>query len=140
MPDGCSLELLNEIHLKVVEASPDAKIVIDGEGVVVVFNAQAELLFGYHRDDVLGQKIEMLLPDTTRNDHSKWRDLYFEDPKTREMGAEGRTLEGCHHNGDKFLVQIKLAPILVRRGGLYALAVVRKVKPPGHQHPLETRE
>ena len=124
---NCNLKSLEAIHLKVVEASPDAKIVIDGEGRVLIFNAMAELLFGYAREDVLSQPIEILLPEESRDQHVSHRNGYFCDPKTREMG-DGMLLEARHRNGSKFPVQIKLAPIIVPGEGVLCLAVVRRVK------------
>lgn len=127
MTDDCDLRTLEQISLKVVEASPDAKIVIDASGKVVIFNTQAELLFGYERSEVLGHSLEMLLPESKREIHVKHRASYFEEPKTREMGM-GMELEAQHHSGNRFRVQIKLAPLIVPGAGVHALAVVRRVK------------
>ncbi len=128
MPNnGCSLETLQAIHLKVVEASPDAKIVINTEGKIIVFNTQAELMFGYDRSEVVGKTIEMLIPEDKRDIHIQFRIGYFEDPKTREMG-EGRVLNGRHRTGMNFPVQIKLAPLIVPEAGVHTLAVVRRIK------------
>lgn len=127
MTDNCPLKSLEAIHLKVVEASPDAKIVIDENGKVIVFNAKAELLFGLSRQDVIGRDIEMLMPERFREPHKKFRSLFFDDPTTREMG-DGRVLRGLRKSGQEFPIQIKLAPLLVENDGLFALAVVRRVK------------
>ena len=125
--DDCSLKILEQISLKVVEASPDAKIVINEKGEIVIFNTQAEFLFGYDREEVLGQSIEMLIPDNRHEIHRTHRIDYFSEPRTREMGT-GQTLEGKHRNGSTFRVQIKLAPLIVSGAGVHALAVVRRVK------------
>lgn len=125
--NGCPLGTLEAIHLKVVEASPDAKIVIDSDGKVVVFNQQAEFMFGYDRSEVLGKAIEMLLPEELREQHRLHRDGFMNEPRTREMGA-GLVLRGLKRNGKTFPVQIKLAPIIVPEAGVHVLAVVRTAK------------
>lgn len=122
---ACSLEILQEIHLKVVESSPDAKIVVDSDGVVIVFNQQAEYMFRCSRNKVLNQPIEMLLPEDIRMVHVPYRTQFFEDLRTREMGV-GKQLLARRLDGETFPVQIKLAPIVVS-DGVYALAVVRRV-------------
>jgi PAS domain S-box-containing protein len=68
MASSCPLGILQSIHL-VVEASPDAKIVINDQGEIIVFNQKAEFLFGYERSEVLGKKIETLLPDGLHEIH-----------------------------------------------------------------------
>lgn len=124
---GCPLGTLEAIHLKVVEASPDAKIVIDTEGNIVVFNQQAEFMFGYDRSEVLGKQIEMLLPEDLREIHKTHRSGFMDEPRMREMGT-GQILRGLKRNGRQFAVQIKLAPIVVAGAGLHVLAVVRAIK------------
>ena len=123
---GCDLSMLEAIHLKVVEASPDTNIVCDITGKVVIFNSQAECMFGYSREEVIGQPVEFLLPDGIRERHAKFFQGYIDDPRTREMG-NGGILKAQHRSGKQFMVQIKLAPIIVARGGLHVLAVVRRV-------------
>lgn len=122
----CSLEVLEKIYLKVVESSPDAKIVINSEGEVVVFNQQAEFLFGYDRSEVIGKSVEYLLPENIREAHIGHRAAFFEEPRVREMGL-GRQLVGLKRGGETFSVQIKLAPLIVPEAGLHVLAVVRPV-------------
>ena len=125
-PVMCDLKVLEQLSFRVVEASPDAKIVINSDGVVVIFNAQAELLFGYAREEVIGQTIEMLLPEIIREKHLKHRLQYFKFPQVREMGV-GIELEGRHRDGSRIPVQIKLAPLAPVPGvGVHALAVVRR--------------
>lgn len=127
MSEACDLKTLEQIYLKVVEASPDAKIVIDENGSVVVFNAQAEFLFGYDRSEILQGPIERLIPESLCNTHVAHRNGYFQEPKTREMGT-GQVLNGRHRSGKTFRIQIKLAPLIVPGAGVHALAVVRRVK------------
>lgn len=121
-----NLNTLQEIYLKVTEAIPDAIIVCDPSGEVVVFNAQAELLFGYERHEVLGRPIEMLLPEALRRAHARHRQGYLMQPTVREMGV-GLVLEALNRSGETFPVQIKLSPMVVSGAGLHVLAVARRV-------------
>lgn len=123
----CSLEVLQAIYLKVVEASPDAMIVISDDQEIIVFNQQAEFMFGYDRSEVLGKDISVLLPEEVRDRHVHHVASYFDEPHTREMGT-GQTLQGRHNSGKLFLVQIKLAPLIVPNAGTHVLAVIRRSK------------
>ena len=124
--EACALASLEAVYLKMVEASPDAKIVIDTKGRIIVFNAQAELLFGRAREEVVGQEVEVLIPEAVRNDHVHHRTSYLAAPKTREMGT-GQPLNGVDRDGNEFPVQIKLAPFTVAGRGKLVMAVVRRV-------------
>jgi len=119
---------LESIYLKIVEGSPDAMIVIDRRGLIIVFNTAAELMFDYAREDVTGKPIEMLLPDDRRERHKGHRQEYFEEPRVREMGLMGQVLEGVRRDGSVFQLQIKLSPMVVPTKGAYALAVILRVK------------
>lgn len=134
MAESCSLTnplaVLQAIRLKVVEASPDAKIVINDQQIIVDFNAKAEFMFGWDRTEVLGKPIEFLLPDSLADAHKKHVANYLAEPGTREMGA-GRALKGLKRNGNEFSVQIKLAPMVIPGAGVHVLAVVRATHPNG---------
>ncbi len=130
---GCALGALEAIHYRVVEASPDAKIVINERGEIVVFNQQAELLFGYDRTEVLGKDLRILLPENAHPAHEKHIKRFFARPQTREMGT-GQVLLGVDRNGRQFHVQIKLAPIVVPSAGKHCLAVVRAVSEEDGEH------
>lgn len=127
----CDLKVIESLSLKVVEASPDASIVIDEKGRIVIFNYQAELMFGYPREEVIGQPVEVLMPEEKRQSHAdKHRPEYFRSPRVREMGA-GRVLEGRRYDGSVFPIEIKLSPLPpVAGAGIHALAVVRRVNDP----------
>jgi PAS domain S-box-containing protein len=125
---ACSLETLQAIRLKVVEASPDAKIVINRLREVIDCNEEAEFLFGYARGDMLGKPIEQLMPEESRDAHSKHVSNFFKSPRRREMGVSGMTLQGLNRDGERFPVRIRLAPIVIEGldGGVFGLAVVRR--------------
>lgn len=109
---------------RLLEALPDAVFVIDANGTIQLVNAQCELIFGYHRSEMLGQTIEMLLPESVRERHIEHRRRFFMDPRVRPMGL-GTPLQGLHRNRTAINLEINLSPIVTQRG-TYAVAVVRK--------------
>lgn len=93
-----------------VEASPNAMIMVDRAGVILLINTQAERLFGYSRDELLGQKIELLVPLRSRAAHPGLRAGFHAAPLARPMGA-GRDLHGLRKDGTEIPVEIGLTPI-----------------------------
>src|SRR6185295_17252269 len=113
--------LSEAVYRAVVEGSPVAKVMINHEGEIVLVNAQAEKLFGYRRNELIGRKVDMLVPDGKRSSHPKLRGSFFSDPKTRKMGAGGK-LNGRRKDGSEFAVEIGLNPIKTAEGE-FVLAV-----------------
>ena len=110
----------------VVEALPDGLIVTDAVGKIVLFNEKAEFMFGYHRSEVVGQPVEVLLPVGSRAGHAHDRDMYnrFEiSQRARTMGI-GANLTGIRKDGQEFPVDITLARMVVPMG-IYNLALIR---------------
>lgn len=116
--------ILPDLLVRLIEELPDALVVVNESGKVVLFNACAELLFGYHRVEVVGQTIEMLVPEAARDRHRGHRANYMDEPRARPMGL-GLPLEARHKTGRTFPVEINLKPI-VSTGGTYVSAVVRR--------------
>jgi two-component system, LuxR family, sensor kinase FixL len=110
---------------KFLEAVPDAVVAVDRTGSIVAVNAQAESLFGYSRADLIGRKMEMLVPERFRGTHVGHRDGYMAHPKTRPMGM-GMDLVGRHKSGAEIPVEISLNPVETPEGPL-VLAAVRDV-------------
>ncbi len=108
----------------VVEASPNALIVVDEEGRIVLANAQAEKVFGYTRAELTGQSMELLVPERYHDRHPCHRQDYFKDPEigARAMGA-GRDLFGWHKDGREVPVEIGLSPFRTSEG-LFVLASI----------------
>ena len=108
------------------ESAPDAAIVVDAVGRIVLANASAEELFGYPRNELLGQTVEMLIPDRYRAAHVEQRKAYMEQPRKRPMGHPGLDLRGRKKDGSEFPAEIALGPMTTERGQLVT-AIVRDV-------------
>ncbi|HEX7662987.1 MAG TPA: PAS domain S-box protein, partial [Polyangiaceae bacterium] len=105
-----------------LEAAPDAMIIVEREGRVVLVNAQAERLFGYARTELVGQSIDVLVPDAVRESHPVRRNSYFGDPKVRGMG-NGLDLLARKKDGTEFPVEISLSPLETKDGMLVSSAI-----------------
>ena len=105
-----------------VEAAPDAVVIIDPEGRIALVNAQTERMFGFSRDELLGQSVERLLPERFRAAHTGHRENYGSDAQTRPMGA-GLALYGLRKSGQEFPVDISLSPLPTESGVLFTAAV-----------------
>jgi two-component system sensor kinase FixL len=117
------LQVGEERFRRVVEAAPNAMIMVNQEGQITLANQQAEKTFGYPREELLGGPIEMLLPERVRSDHEGFRHDYLCDPQARPMGA-GRELFGRRKDGSEVPVEIGLSPIHTSKGPLVLASIV----------------
>jgi PAS domain S-box-containing protein len=118
-----ALRKSEERFRQVVESAPSAMVMIGSAGRIVMVNAQTERLFGYPRDQLLGQQIEILVPERFRHNHPKLRMSFFENPQSRPMGA-GRDLSGLKKDGSEFPIEIGLNPIETDEGNMVLSAIV----------------
>src|SRR6266568_4843054 len=118
-------DLTDRRFLGLLEAAPDAMVCVEDDGRIAMVNAQAERLFGYHREELVGQQVEVLVPDLMRGVHRGHRAGYVADPRPRPMGT-GLELAGRRRDGSTFPAEISLSAIDTGEG-IVVTAAVRDV-------------
>ena len=109
----------------ILEAIPDALVAVNQQGVIIQINSQTEALFAYTRDELIGQKIELLVPERQRQQHHQHREQFHARPKIRRMGS-GLDLCGRRRDGTEFPVEISLSPVTTGNG-MIVLSVIRDI-------------
>ena len=118
--------LLIEISVaNLIEALPDALLVIEETGTVCLANAQAEWLFGRPRAELVGMNLEKLMPERFRRKHMVQRADYVNNPAGRSMGHEKMPLLALNRTGAEIPVSIALAPLMTA-SGMFVIAVIRR--------------
>ena len=109
------------LYKQLFDASPDAQLLVNCEGLIQEVNKHAQTLFGYGYEELVGQTVDMLIPKRFSANHHSHRENYQKNPRTRPMGV-GMNLYGLHKNGHEIPVDVQLSPI-----GAETLCVVRDV-------------
>lgn len=115
----------DQMFKNLLEAAPDALVIVNQEGRIELANKQCENVFGYSKDELLGQKVEILIPQKFKGNHEGHRNSFFANPKTRPMGSN-LELSGVRKNGQEFPVEISLSPLRTE-GRLLVSAAIRDV-------------
>lgn len=121
--DITELRANEQMFSRLFDSAPDAMIVTTPEGDIFLVNTQAEKLFGYPRQEMIGKKLEMLMPDRFRGDHQKKVRSFFANPTARPMGAN-KELWAVRKDGSEFQVQISLSPVLTDTG-IFVTSAIR---------------
>jgi PAS domain S-box-containing protein len=120
-----ALQKSRSMFEKLFETAPDAVVVVDGNGLIRRVNQQTEVLFGYMREELIGHRVEQLIPERYHKRHRQHRRNYFADPRARKMGI-GLELYGRNQDGREIPVDIMLTPIETSEG-TWAFAAIRDI-------------
>lgn len=115
-------KLVEASYRNLLDSTPDAIVIVNITGRIILANSQAENVFGYAADELIGEPVEILLPDRYRREHVVHRTRYFDKPRTRAMGA-GLELYGLRKSGEEFPVEISLSPLQTEEGNLVMSAI-----------------
>lgn len=105
-----------------LETAPDAVVVVNSKGEIVLANLEAEKMFGYQKSEILGQSLSMLIPARSRENHRKYQAEFFSEPKVRSMRS-GPEFFGLHKEGREFPIEVSLSPLETDEGILVTSAI-----------------
>jgi PAS domain S-box-containing protein len=134
-----NLPLSDAAVSNLLDFAPDAMMVVDHEGRIILVNSQAERLFGYSRNELLQQPIEVLIPERFVQPHRKHMAGFLASPTLRPMGA-GLELRGLRKDGAEFPIEIRLSPVLTEQGMLVCSVIRDTTEPHKAQEALRWSE
>lgn len=117
--------LAPDLGVEYIKHSQHGVIAVNEKAVIVLANRSAELLFGYHKAELLGQAIEILLPDALKEKHKNNRDGFMANPRNRPMGS-GLSLKAKHKNGTEIAIDINLIPVPTTSGMITIAEISKK--------------
>lgn len=127
MNDYTEIERSDRKFIALLESAPDSMVITESDGTIIMVNKQTEILFKYSRDEIIGKKVEVLIPEEYHKRHSKHRTEYAEKPRTRPMGL-GLDLFGRKKDGIVFPVEVSLSPMQWdTTGKIMIIAAIRDV-------------
>jgi PAS domain S-box-containing protein len=118
-------QVIDQVRASAIDAAPDGIVIVDDQGIIEVVNPMAAELFGYSASELVGEAVEILLPESMRAGHVAHRQGYTANPRTRAMGS-GLDLQGRRKSGEHFPVEIALSPVHLD-DHLFVIAIVRDV-------------
>lgn len=116
-------QMANRLILLAVEAAPNGMLMISSDGIIRLVNSKVEELFGYPREELLNQPIEVLIPERFRRQHPQMRESFFAAPRPRAMG-QGRELYAVRRDGTEFPVEIGLNPLNTEEGTFVLASII----------------
>jgi PAS domain S-box-containing protein len=116
------MNLSPDVANEVLHSSIEAVVVVNDRGSIEFVNQQAQLMFGYDADEMIGKKVEMLMPEAMRGAHKKHRKRFAKAPHARPL-VSGLKLQGLRKNGESFDAEIALTPIETEQGMLVSSAI-----------------
>jgi len=108
-----------------LESAPDAMVIVNHKAEIVLVNAQAVRLFGWHSEELLGQTIDLLVPERYRHQHPESMNHYFVQPRPRQMGS-GMDMFGLHKDGSEFPIEVSLSPLITNEG-IVVISAIRDI-------------